>query len=406
MSFFNGGGGGQRITGRIVVTEGSQLGGTIDSTKEYYLDGIIDMAGEEITVPAGGLFISGINFDLSGLVNTANNEKLFVGANAGDVLFMNFFIEMSGAGSQVYDLTDDDGTHAIEIDRVNYNNCTSLGTASGYRQGLETGTGRFGGTPEMTLAGTWAGGFFIDVSIVRGLTAGAYSLFKAGASFSMASRFRSNQNIDLPTSASFFDFSPSNFVNPSTVQLDNCLVSRNFVFDSSDALLIPNMDAADLEAQWRGNTGIDNTFIGGESCITVTALTSLTMGVSAPVAGTYVASDLQHFDAPANGQLRHLGASPLEYKVQADYPMDGTAGDVLILIVQKSINDGSTWTDEITQTREVNNFPGPVDKALFNLRGKLTLANDDRIRIAVENTTSGNDVTAELDSCFDVEERQ
>ncbi len=309
---------------RVFVTQAniaSTLGGTIDSTVEYFLTGILDPTGVEITVPSTGISIAGFNFDICGLDSSENSASLFVGATSGTVLFRDFHIEMSGAGSQVYDLTDDDGTHAIEVDRINYNNCSSLGTISGYRQGLETGTGRFGGKPELTLDGIWAGGFFIETSIVRSLASGSYSLFKAGGTFAMASRFRTNHNVDLPTGASFFDFAPPNFTNASTVQLDSCLVSRNGVFDATDSLLTPNIDEADLASKWNSNVGIGNTFVGGEACITSTALTSLTVNVSAPVQGTFLASDLQHFDSPANGQLRHLGSSPIDYKVQADFPI-------------------------------------------------------------------------------------
>ena len=58
----------------------------------------------------------------------------------------------------------------------------------------------------------------------------------------MASRFRSNQNMDLNASVSFFDFEKTHFPNPNTVQLDGCLISRNGTFDAEDATIIPNLD--------------------------------------------------------------------------------------------------------------------------------------------------------------------
>ena len=122
---------------------------------------------------------------------------------SGNLLGQDFAIEITGTGSEVFDVVSDTGAEALEFSRVNYNDCTSLGTIDNYRQGLEVGTGRFGGTPELTLKGVWSGGYFIDTSIVRSLTDGAYTLYKAGTGLSMASRFRSNQNIDLPASASF-----------------------------------------------------------------------------------------------------------------------------------------------------------------------------------------------------------
>ena len=204
--------------------------GVIDSTKVYLIDGIVDMTGVSIEVPAGGINMIGYTFDVSQLVSADNSYDMFYSAvgGCGNVLAQNIGFTASGTGSQVFNLTSLTGFEAFEFDRVNWNDCTKIATLDNFRQGLETGTGRFGGTPVIELVGTWLGGYFIDTSIVRSLTDGAYSLYEAGAGFLMSSRFRSNQNIDLPASASFFDFAPANFVNPSTVQLDGCIMTTRW----------------------------------------------------------------------------------------------------------------------------------------------------------------------------------
>ncbi|QGG54061.1 hypothetical protein [Lysinibacillus pakistanensis] len=130
------------------------------------------MSGVTVTVPSTGIFIKGYNLDLSFLTCSDNSYVMFDGATAGNVFFQDITLTTSGTASQVFDLTDATGFNAVELVRVNFNDCTAIGELNGYRQGLETNTGRFGGTPEMTLSGTWIGGYFIDVSIVRGLTNG------------------------------------------------------------------------------------------------------------------------------------------------------------------------------------------------------------------------------------------
>ena len=313
------------LSNRVIVRTASDLSGTLDSSKEYFIDGVVDMGSQSIEVPAGGLSFSGYNFDVSQLVSTASSYTMFTSpvGGSGNLVGKDYSIDVSGAGSKVYDITDATGFNAFEFARINYNNCSSLGTISGYRQGLETGTGRFGGKPELELAGTWLGGYFIDTSIVRSLDDGAYSLFKAGAGFSMASRFRSNQNIDLPASVSFLDFSASNFVNPSTLQLEGCIITRAGVFDAEDSNLTPNIAASELVSAWAGNNGLPNTFVGGESVITAEITTTISVaGTFVDLAGTYTPADLQHFDAPANGQLRHLGSSPREFSVSGQLVLD------------------------------------------------------------------------------------
>ena len=387
----------------VIVKQASDLSGILDSTKDYFIDGIIDMGSQSISVPATGLNLTGYNFDISQLVSTASGYTMFVSpvGGSGNVLGKDYGIDVSGSSSQVYDLTDATGFNAFEFARINYNNCTSLGTINGYRQGLESGTGRFGGSPELTLAGTWLGGFFIDTSIVRSLDNSAYSLFKAGAGFSMASRFRSNQNIDLPALASFFDFAGSNFINPSTVQLEGCIITRNGVFDATDANITPNLAASNLVSAWKGNNGIPNTFVGGEAVITTEIATVITTSaVFVDLAGTNTTGDLQHFDSPANGQLRHLGSSPREFSLGGQLVIDSTANDDVSLKVVIFRSATTSFEDAKTQTRVINNLVGGRDVAYFTLSDNITLDTNDYVKLQVANIAATNNITAELDSFF------
>ena len=382
--------------------------GVIDSTKVYLIDGIIDMTGVSVEVPAGGINMIGYTFDVSQLVSADNSYDMFYSAvgGCGNVLAQNIGFTASGTGSQVFNLTSLTGFEAFEFDRVNWNDCTKIATLDNFRQGLETGTGRFGGTPVIELVGTWLGGYFIDTSIVRSLTDGAYSLYEAGAGFLMSSRFRSNQNIDLPASASFFDFAPANFVNPSTVQLDGCIMTRDGVFDAEDANYTPNMSATDLVSFWVGNNGLPNTFVGGESTLTTEISTTInTQGVFESLNGTYTESSLTHFDSPAEGQLRHLGSNPREFTLIADFIIDGGQNDVIDLKLVKYDFSTTSNVDIFTQRRQVNAFVGSRDVAFFNIVKNINLDQNDYIFWEVANETDTTNVTAELDSYFIVNPR-
>jgi len=404
-----GGGGSQELTGRVVVTQASQLSGVLDSTKEYFIDGVVDMGANQITVPAGGLYLSGYNFDTSKLISSATGYTMFVSpaGGSGNVIGKDYAIEVTGVGSKVYSLTSVTGLEAFEFNRINYNDCSSLGEINNYRQGFEAGTGRFGGMPELTLSGSWVGGYFIDASIVRSLADGTYSLFKAGTAFTMASRFRTNMNLDLPASASFFDFSPANFPNPSTVQVDGAIVTRLGVQDATDANYTPNINAGDLACAWSDNVGMPNTFEGGSIGITTEAVTTISAtNTFVDVAATaWTTTDLQHFDSPSAGQLRHIGINPREYKVIASFAMDSNANDELTLRVAKWDNSASSFVTVLDQVRPVNNLLGARDVAFFNVNINTTLDQNDYIKIQVANGTGANDVTAEADSYFVVEER-
>ena len=43
---------------------------------------------------------------------------------SGNVLGMDYAIEVTGAGSQVYNLVSDTGLEAFEFTRINYNDCS------------------------------------------------------------------------------------------------------------------------------------------------------------------------------------------------------------------------------------------------------------------------------------------
>lgn len=396
------------LDGRIVVNQSNvatTLGGTIDSTKQYFIDGSIDMSGVTVTVPSTGIFIKGYNLDLSFLTCSDNSYTMFDGATAGNVFFQDITVTTSGTASQVFDLTDATGFNAVELVRVNFNDCTAIGELNGYRQGLETNTGRFGGTPEMTLSGTWLGGYFIDVSIVRSLLDGGYTLYKAGTGFTMNSRFRTNQNIDLPASASFFNFAPSNFTNPSTVQMQGALVSRNGSFDATDTNITPNITQADLESSWSNNIGMPNTFEGGKLTLTTETATVLSGGNWFTIAGTWTTSNLEHFDSPSNGELRHLGTSPREYKCIVNFIVDGGANDDIGIRIRKWDNSASAFVDGTEVRRQVNNIVGGRDVAFYNISFNIELDQNDYVFFQVRNNKDNTNITLELESDFVIEER-
>jgi hypothetical protein len=405
------GGGGTELINQIKVTQASDLSGALSSTTEYFLDGIIDFTGTglSIEIPQGGLNLKGYNFDISGIKCDDNSYTLFTSpvGGSGNLLGSDYLVDVNGTSSKVYDIVSDTGFEAFEFSRVNYNNCTSLGTIDNYRQGLEIGTGRFGGSPSLELVGAWIGGYRITTSIVRSLDAGMTEpLFKAGAAFVMQSRFLSDINVDLPTSAALLDFSPTNFPNSSTLQMTGAIVTRNGVSDATDSNLTPNIAASDLSCSWSDNKGLSNTFEGGALDITAEVTTTISVaGTFVDLAGTYTASELQHFDEPSNGQLRHLGASPVEYKVSGQLVIDASGNDEVDLKIVIFRDATTSFVDGKTIRRVINNLQGGRNVAYFGLSDNVILNTNDYVKLQVANVNDTTNITAELDSFFSVEER-
>ena len=394
--------------GSIVTVKQASDFGAVDSAKVYVIDGIIDMGTTSIEVPSGGISIQGFTFDVSQLVSLSNSYTMFTSpaGGSGNVLLSNVALETSGASSEVFDLVSDTGFNAIEMNIVNFNNCTSLGTIDNYRQGLESGTGRFGGTPELTLKGVWVGGWFIDTSIVRSLDDWSGNLYTAGAGFAMSSRFRSNQNIDLPASASFFDFSGSNFANPSTLQIQGCLMTRGGVFNAADTNLTPNIEASNLSCDWSGNNGIGNTFVGGATHVTNEVATAVSVqSTFYDLAGGFGTTGLQHFDSPSAGQLRHLGKTPIEYRIMGQLVIEcvqSSEVDVKVVVWRDAT---SSFVDGKTTRRVIDRQAGGRDIAYFTVIDDILLNQNDYVKLQVANATGTGNITAELDSFYTVETR-
>jgi hypothetical protein len=402
--------GGNGFTKRVIVTTVSDFPATLDSSVQYFIDGNVDMGTRSLEVPAGGIHLAGYDLELSFLSSTADNYTLFTSpvGGSGNVLGSNFAMSVSGTNSQVFDLVDATGFNAIEFANINYTNCTSLGTIDSYRQGLEAGSGRFGGTPSLTLKGTWVGGFRITTSIVRNLDAGMTEpLFKAGAGFSMSSRFLTDINCDLPASAALLDFSPINFPNPSTLQLKGCEITRGGVYSADDSLLTPNVSHTELCSSWGGNNGLSNTFEGGRLVVTAEAATSIASGSTWYTlnAATWDANRLAHFSNPSAGQLLQLGNSPREYRAVVNFVIESRANNVIGIRLRKWDDSASTFIDFPEVRRQVNNLSGARDVAVFNYIFTMSLDVGDYCYFQVRNNNGDSNATLELDSDWFIEER-
>lgn len=405
------------LDNRVIVNQlnvATTLGGTIDSTKEYFIDGIIDLGTTQITVPSTGMTLKGFSFDVSGLTSSEDNYTMFISASvggdgngSGNLLGMDYLMSVTGTGSKVYELYDDTGFNAFEFQRINYNDCTSLGDIFNYRQGLEGGTGRFGGSPSLTLHGLWRGGFRITTSIARSMSdTTTIPLFREGTAFQMNSRFLTDINCDLGTLQPFCDFSSANFPNPSTVQVKGAIISRDGVFNSNDSNVFTSLTSSELASDFDNNIGIDNTFVGGRAFVSSENLTTITAGSTYyTLNGVWGANNLQHFDSPSGGQLRHLGNNPREFKVTVNFIIESTANNDVGIRLRKWDDSTSSFSDFQERARQINSFVGGRDVGFYNFSFNVTLDQNDYIYFQVRNNSGNNNLTLELNSDFLIEER-
>ena len=402
----------ERLINTVIVNSASDFG-TIDSSKVYFLDGVIDMGTTSLVVPTTGITIIGSSFDVSGLTSSEDNYTMFtsesIAIGSGNVLMQDLKIEVTGSGSKVFELYDATGFNAIEYQRINFNNCTSLGDLYDYRQGLESGTGRFGGSPSLTLHGLWRGGFRITTSIVR-ILAGTMTepLFKSGTLFQMNSRFLTDINCDLPTLAPFHNFSPVEFPNAGTVQLQGCEITRDGAYNADDSNLTPNMTQGDLCSYWKGNNGLPNTYVGGTLSVTSEETTVVSAGSTwYTLEGIFTGTGLQHFTASADGKLTHDGNSPREFEITASLILESAPNNELSVRFNKWDNSASAFVplDYTIQTRQVNSLVGGRDVAFFTIIVGGILDTGDYLQLQGRNNNGNNDIVMENGSYFRIQER-
>ena len=403
-----------RLNSTVVVNQSNKdvtIGGVIDSSKQYLLDGIIDMGTTQITVPPTGMTIKGLSFDISGLTSSADNYTMFVSESiaigSGNLLGQDYYIEVSGVNSKVYEIYDANGFNAFDFQRVNYINCTSLGDIYDYRQGLEEGTGRFGGSPSLTLHGLWRGGYRVTTSIVRSMSdTTTEPLFKAGTLFQMNSRFLTDMNVDLGTLQPFLDFAPANFPNPSTLQIKGAIFSRDGVSNASDSNIFPNISPADLASDWDNNIGVNNTFIGGRAFVDSENLTNIVSGSTwYTLNAVWGSNNLQHFDSPSGGQLRHLGNDPREFKITVNFIIESVENNDVGIRLRRWDNSASSFVEFNERARQINSFVGGRDSGFYNFSFNTVMDKDDYVYFQVRNNSGNANITLENGSDWIIEER-
>jgi hypothetical protein len=238
-------------------------------------------------------------------------------------------------------------------------------------------------------------------------------LFKAGAGFSMNSRFLTDINADLPPATPFVDFAPSNFPNASTIQIQGAILTRAGVPDATDSSICPNLSSSDLSCAWGNNIGLPNTFEGGLIKVTANTTQTAISATSTPydlVVDTWGESNLTHFDTKtvgvSNKGLRILGVSPRNFKVSANFELTSSsgAGDQITLLLER-YNDSDVLINEIHRsTRSALTLSG-TDRVIFYFDAVTALDTNEYVKIRVQNETDTSNYIVTPDSYILIEER-
>jgi hypothetical protein len=363
---------------------------TFEAGVFYVVTAPIDLTGTgfSINVPAGGLTLYG-HVNLSSITCSDPNYTLFTGSGPLDHEGITFSI--TGTNSKVYDLTANAVTDTVLGNRVFYIDCTSRGELNGYATALFATAQAFGGTPHLTLSGTWLSGYSED-NLNYGLLDPSMtgSLIREGTSLSLPTMIMV-VGVDLSASVSFLDLQPSNFSSTSALKIDDSRFTRLGVTNPFDTNITPNISPDDVKSAFRDNRGIRNTIEQGVTEVT-TEVANTFAGADDfnLVASTFTAGELVHFDAPSNGVLRHIGDTPVTYTVFLNVSASGSDGNLAKYELRRYNSATADETLLHTYEREILNLQGPNNIAQVNAVHITQLAHNDELRLYVADSVGSN----------------
>lgn len=373
----------------VIVKKAGDLSGTLDTDTQYLIDGEIDMGTTSITVPQGGLTIMGLGVNVSKLFSTENNYTMFVddGVYSGNLFIGGMTIDVSGTSSKVFDLDNAGNGNAVEMTRVNFEDCTSLGSLDSYRQLLAIDTGYFNLSDGVEFVGAWSGGARITTSIVRN-TASAYTLFKAGAGLTFDGRFITDINTIDQTDLTVADLSASNFNNNASFQI--------FRADFSGVTTpLPNIASSSVKARFSKTRGIRDTYVGSIGYISSTSATVIsTVNTKVKVAGTFVYRDEVWFNSTANNAHKYASDEPIEVTVHVSMSISGGNNDNATVYIRKYDSSAAAYVDNPDAKLQVT-LDGTSGKFVgISLFTNYAMDENDRIEFWIENNTNTTNITA------------
>lgn len=373
-----------------IVQSPADLASPLSSDTLYWIDGVIDMGSTSIGVPSTGLNLHSPDPRVNKLISSEDNFTLFVAesevAGAGGFVATGIGIEVTGTNSKVFDIdnTNNGSTDEFSMDTCDFNNCTSLGTVTGYRQGLWEVIGVINCLDGITLDGTWSGGFRATTSIVLNMPSGG-TAFSAGGTLTFGNRFLTDMNFsNIQAGATAIDFSEANFIN------DETFIIIDATFTGAGSYL-PNIDRSSTKIKISNSKGVRNSYIGGSYEVTTGAITIIpAVNTPTKMAGTTTYENLVWFSGDNDNEFVYESDQTIEVDVYATLSFDGGTGDNFRVILRQWDNSASSYID-LSST--VDGVAFVSDATSVTVIAEAQIDQNDRIEAWVENLTDGGDIT-------------
>lgn len=340
-----------------------------------------------------GQNVSGISSTTSG---TVGNPYVFF--KSGTNLFMNDLeIFCEGTNQLVWEHIGN-GTvtegESFEINRFNVlcfetpGHGNALGFIKDIRQGF-MGTISYNGFEDgFKLAGSWTGGFRVDNTIFINCS-GKFFYNDTTDPVTFARRFFSNAAVSVPSGSIAYDFPETSFVFDGQYQLQggNASGAGTYVSDFTSGF-----PAFDPLANFRDNSGIQNSFPGGEFILDANAITSLTQNVWVQATlPTATVKDLTWLTYSA-GVFTYESSNALDSFLIYRFSLTGKANDVVEVKLVKE-DSGGIQTDLIIVpiTIQGTTTQGRAESVPISTTARFN--DGDQLKVYYRNTSGNSNVT-------------
>lgn len=362
----------------------------------YKIVGMINAAGIELELTDENLLLTGDQYFVSGIYSEADNYTMFKNASgqfASNVNMRNLSFWASGTSSKLFDLDGTGNSGAIEFESCNIGDfagaTTEIGTLTGFRQFKTQDCGFFRVQDGLTFAGTWAGGFRINETIVLAQAASS-TLFKVAPGLTFAGRCISDINAASadPTTITF-DFVSANFLLDGGFQL----TGASFAPNSSISV---TMDETDIKAYFRDCVEIKNTHVRGEIVWSAQTINTLTANVEEKIEGTTTENYGTWMSQTANNRIEIATSNLIDVEVSFRCRIDAGPNDELAVSIYQWDDSASSFIQIARELRTVSNVLGGLDIVDFDIDGVAEIVtNGDYFEARIENTSDGTDATVQ-----------
>jgi len=367
----------------------------------YVIDADLDITGYTLCFGAKtqvnglGQNVSRIRSSTSG---TVGNPYVFFESTAN--LFMNDLeIVCEGTNQLVWNHIGD-GTvpegESFELNRFNvlsfpaggagHNN--QLGFIKDIRQGFIGTFSCFGFENGFVCAGAWAGGFRVKDTLFRVFKGVAFGS-DATDPVSFQLRMASDANLTIPLGSIGYDFPSTAFSFTGQYQLQGGNVNGDGVYVTNFASGFPAFDPL---ANFQANTGIQNTYQGGEWATNANNNTTFAASNTwYPLVLTTTSKFLTWF-SELNGIFTYNGGNPLDVTIFLTVSMTGKANDIIqVKLVKESAL--AVQTDILIRAITISGTTAQGRAESVPVQSTEQLVLGDKIRVYVRNTSGTSTIT-------------